>query len=165
MVQLTPMRLILIVLLAAIPSTCLSAQAKKPNVLFIAIDDLNDFVGCLGGHPQAMTPNIDALAARGTLFTNAHCQAPICGPSRASLLSGMLPSTTGIYLQIGDNAVSTSSVAASVAASEAVFLPDNIVRHQYLCSACSGRTRSYQDPVDRSDQDPHLGLTVVLIAR
>ena len=64
------------------------ADARKPNVLFIAIDDLNDWVGCLGGHPQASTPNIDRLAKRGTLFINAHCQGPNCGPSRASLLSG-----------------------------------------------------------------------------
>ena len=75
--------------------------AQRPNVLFIAIDDLNDWVGCLGGHPQAVTPTIDALAARGTLFTNAHCQGPICGPSRASLLSGKYPHTTGIYQQPG----------------------------------------------------------------
>ena len=73
--------------------------AERPNVLFIAIDDLNDWVGCLGGHPQAKTPNIDRLAKRGTLFTNAHCQAPICGPSRASLLSGRYPHSTGVYQQ------------------------------------------------------------------
>jgi arylsulfatase A-like enzyme len=71
---------------------------EKPNVLLIAIDDLNDWTGCLGGHPQAKTPHIDALAARGTLFTNAHCQAPICNPSRTSVLVGLRPSTTGIYL-------------------------------------------------------------------
>ena len=69
----------------------------KPNVLFIAIDDLNDWVGCLEGHPQVKTPNIDALAKRGVLFSNAHCQAPICNPSRVSLLTGVLPSTSGIY--------------------------------------------------------------------
>jgi choline-sulfatase len=69
----------------------------RPNVLFIAIDDLNDWVGCLNGHPQVKTPNIDRLAARGTLFANAHCQAPICNPSRTSLLMGLRPSTTGIY--------------------------------------------------------------------
>ncbi len=71
-------------------------EARK-NVLFIAIDDLNDWVGCLEGHPQAKTPNIDRLAARGVLFTNAHCQAPLCNPSRSSLLTGLRPSTTGIY--------------------------------------------------------------------
>jgi len=70
---------------------------KQPNVLFIAIDDLNDWVGCLGGHPQAQTPNMDRLAARGTVFLNAHCQSPLCNPSRASLLTGLRPTTTGIY--------------------------------------------------------------------
>lgn len=69
----------------------------KPNVLFIAIDDLNDWVGCLKGHPQVQTPNIDALAKRGTLFTNAHCQAPLCNPSRTSVMTGLRPSTTGVY--------------------------------------------------------------------
>ena len=63
------------------------AAAQRPNVLFIAIDDLNDWVGCLGGHPQVRTPNIDRLARRGVLFSNAHCQAPICNPSRVSLLT------------------------------------------------------------------------------
>ena len=71
--------------------------ADKPNILFIAIDDQNDWIGCLEGHPLAHTPNIDALAASGTLFTNAHCQSPLCNPSRTSLMLGMRPSTTGIY--------------------------------------------------------------------
>lgn len=70
---------------------------KKPNVLFMAIDDLNDWVGCLGGHPDVKTPNLDHLASRGVLFTNAHCSAPACNPSRASLMTGILPSTSGIY--------------------------------------------------------------------
>ncbi|MDY3552297.1 sulfatase [Gemmata sp. JC717] len=74
-----------------------AAGAEKPNVLFIAIDDLNDWVGPLGGHPQVKTPNIDKLAARGTTFTNAHCQAPLCNPSRTSVLTGLRPSTTGVY--------------------------------------------------------------------
>ncbi len=72
-------------------------QSSPPNVLIISIDDLNDWTGCMGGHPQAKTPNIDRLANRGTLFRNAHCQAPICTPSRASLLTGLYPSTTGLY--------------------------------------------------------------------
>ncbi|HYG77034.1 MAG TPA: sulfatase [Planctomycetota bacterium] len=75
----------------------LLCAGERPNVLFIAVDDLNDWIGCVKGHPQARTPNIDALAARGTLFTNAHCQAALCNPSRASLLTGLRPSTTGIY--------------------------------------------------------------------
>ena len=70
---------------------------QRPNVLFIAIDALNDWVGCLESHPQVKTPHIDALAERGTLFTNAHCQAPLCNPSRTSVMTGLRPSTTGIY--------------------------------------------------------------------
>ena len=72
-------------------------ESKRPNILIISIDDLNDWVGCLGGHPNAYTPNIDRLAHRGTLFANAHCQAPICTPSRASMVLGKYPSTTGMY--------------------------------------------------------------------
>lgn len=75
----------------------LAVGAKPPNVLFIAVDDLNDWVGCLGGHPQTQTPNIDRLAARGMLFTNAHCQGTMCNPSRISLLWGRRPSSSGFY--------------------------------------------------------------------
>ena len=73
------------------------AAEKKPNVLFIAIDDQNDWIGYLNGHPMVKTPHIDRLAKRGTAFTNAHCQAPLCNPSRTSLMTGLRPSTTGIY--------------------------------------------------------------------
>ena len=71
--------------------------ADKPDVLFIAIDDLNDWTGCLGGHPQASTPCLDRLVGRGTLFANAQCAAPACNPSRAALMSGLRPFTTGVY--------------------------------------------------------------------
>lgn len=71
--------------------------ADRPNVLFIPVDDLNDWVGCLGGHPDVRTPNLDALAARGVLFSRAYCSAPACNPSRASLLTGIRPSTSGVY--------------------------------------------------------------------
>jgi len=71
--------------------------AERPNILFIAIDDQNDWIGCFGGHPQVQTPNIDRLALRGTKFTNAHCQSPLCNPCRTSLMTGLRPSTTGIY--------------------------------------------------------------------
>ncbi len=82
---------------------------QKPNVLMISIDDLNDWVGCMGGHPSAITPNIDRLASQGVLFTNAHCQTALCGPSRASIMSGLRPSTTGVYGQINDKDLRESS--------------------------------------------------------
>lgn len=82
------------------------SQPKPPNILFIAADDLNDWIGPLKGHPQVKTPNLDRLAKRGVTFTNAHTQAPLCNPSRASLLSGRRPSTTGLYtLQPGVRSV------------------------------------------------------------
>lgn len=73
----------------------------RPNVVFIAVDDLNDWVGCLGGHPQAETPHIDELARRGMLFANAHCAAPACTPSRASLFTGQMPQNTGVWSNDG----------------------------------------------------------------
>lgn len=74
------------------------AEDSKPNVLFIAVDDMNDWVGCLGGYPgEVQTPNIDKLASGGMLFTNAHCPAPVCNPSRTAILTGLRPSTSGIY--------------------------------------------------------------------
>jgi arylsulfatase A-like enzyme len=105
--------------------------AAKRNVLLIVIDDLNDWVGCLGGHPQAKTPHIDRLAARGTLFANAHCQAPLCNPSRVSVLTGLRPSTTGIYgLAPGLRAVP--------AFSNQVTLPQHFAREGYQ-TACFGK--------------------------
>ncbi|GDY09107.1 MAG: iduronate-2-sulfatase [Planctomycetota bacterium] len=74
-----------------------SSTAAQPNVLFIAIDDLNHWVGHLGRNPQTKTPNIDRLAKMGVTFTKAYCTAPACNPSRASLMSGQRPSTTGCY--------------------------------------------------------------------
>ncbi len=71
--------------------------AEKPNILFIAIDDLNDWIGALGKRTDVKTPNLDRLAARGVLFTKAYCAAPACNPSRAALMSGKRPSTTGVY--------------------------------------------------------------------
>ncbi len=78
-------------------SPLLAAKSDKPNVLLIAVDDLNDWIGVLGGHPQAQTPGIDHLASKGVLFDNAHCQSPVCNPSRASLMTSLYPSTSGIY--------------------------------------------------------------------
>ncbi|MCB2213332.1 sulfatase [bacterium] len=77
----------------------LSAQPLPytPNVLLILTEDMNDWIGVLGGHPQALTPNLDAFANSGVLFTNAHCSAPLCNASRTSMFTGLMPSTTGVY--------------------------------------------------------------------
>lgn len=89
-------------LVASILSSAVQVQGEPvgttpPNVLFFAIDDLNDWVKCFDGHPQVKTPNIDRLARRGVLFSNAHCQAPICMPSRTSLLTSTYPWQNGVY--------------------------------------------------------------------
>lgn len=83
---------------ALLLSTPIAAQDSEPyDVLFIAIDDLNDWVGFLGGHPQTITPNIDRLAARGMAFLNAQSPSALCHPVRTALLTGLRPSTSGIY--------------------------------------------------------------------
>ena len=87
-------------LACALPSAGQSAfegRGYKPNVLFIAIDDLNDWIEPLGGHPQAKTPNLNRLAEKGVVFTSAYCPAPACLPSRAALMSGKAPYESGIY--------------------------------------------------------------------
>ena len=86
--------------LALLPAQLLGDE--RPNVLFIAVDDLNHWVGHLHRNEQTKTPNIDALAKRGVSFANAYCAAPACNPSRAALMSGLLPSTSAVYLNSDD---------------------------------------------------------------
>ena len=101
-----------------------AADTAKPNVLLIAIDDLNDWIGCMGGHPQAKTPNIDRLAARGVLFNNAHCQSPVCNPSRASMMTSLYPATTGIYFLNPD-------LSKSPLAKKNTLMPQRFVQKGY----------------------------------
>jgi arylsulfatase A-like enzyme len=82
--------------LTALLLVSVAEAADRPNVLFIAIDDLRDWVGFLGDK-QAKTPNLDKLAARGVVFTRSYCAAPVCNPSRAALLTGVRPSSSGVY--------------------------------------------------------------------
>lgn len=93
-----PMMKPLAILTAFALSLAASLQAAAPpNFLIIAIDDLNDYVGCLGGHPNASTPHLDRLARQGVLFTRAYCNSPVCNPSRAAIWTGLRPTTTGIH--------------------------------------------------------------------
>lgn len=117
-------------LLVASLSSCAAeekTQTQKPNVLMICVDDLNDWIGCMNGHPNSITPNMDKLASKGVLFTNAHCQAPICGPSRASIMSGLRPSTTGIYGQISDENIRNAGEVTK----DIVFLPEYFKNNGY----------------------------------
>ena len=76
-------------------STC--DGAEHPNVVMISIDDLNDWTGFLGGHPDVSTPNMDELAERGRNFSNSHCAVPVCSSSRVSVMSGVAATTHGSY--------------------------------------------------------------------
>jgi arylsulfatase A-like enzyme len=96
---------------------------QKPNILYITFDDLNDWVGCLGGHPQIRTPNIDRLAERGVLFTNAHCVVPACSGSRAANWSGLSPVHTGVY---------GNGQKIEKEKPDAVFLPQDLADQGYV---------------------------------
>lgn len=98
--------------------------ADRPNVLLLSIDDLNDWTSCLGGHPQAKTPNIDRLAGYGTLFTRAYCQSPVCNPSRASLLTGRHPHSSGVYFLSPD-------LKKAPALADLDTLPERFAKHGY----------------------------------
>jgi arylsulfatase A-like enzyme len=90
------MRTVVLILLASV-HLLHAAATNRSNVLFIAVDDLNHWIGHLGRNPQVKTPNIDRLARKGVTFTRAYCAAPVCNPSRTAIMSGMRPSTTSVY--------------------------------------------------------------------
>ena len=102
-------------------------EPKKQNVLMIIVDDLNDWVGAMGGHPDTRTPNMDRLASQGTLFMNAHATAAICGPSRASVMTGLRPSTSGIYGQLSDKDIKKASAATE----NITFMSEYFSQHGY----------------------------------
>lgn len=141
------MQKFLLAVLLACTALRLGAAEVRPNVLMIVVDDLNDWIGCLSGpQPHAITPHIDALAARGTLFANAHTQAPLCNPSRTSVLSGLRPSTTGVYgLAPGARQVPMLK--------DWVMLPQYFAQHGYF-TACFGKV--WHDgavkPTDRAQE-------------
>ncbi|MGB7329464.1 MAG: PVC-type heme-binding CxxCH protein [Rubripirellula sp.] len=113
-------------------STIKRNYGDKPNILFIAIDDLNDHVGYLSGYPGVITPNFDRLAAMGTAFTNAHCAAPICNPSRTSIMFGVRPSTSGVY-------TNAEQYRNSPALANAQTLPEYLRKHQGYSATGAGK--------------------------
>jgi arylsulfatase A-like enzyme len=123
----------------------LAAAGRKPDILFIAVDDLNDWISPMGGHPQTLTPNFERLAARGILFSNAHCIAPSCGPSRAALMSGIAPWESGLY----DNGQPLRKVMPEI-----TLMPRHFANHGYH-AAGSGKILHYViDPQSWDDYFP-----------
>ncbi len=107
--------------------------ADRPKVLFIAVDDLNDWISPLGGHPQTKTPHFERLAKQSMLFTNAYCAAPSCNPSRTAIFTGIPPHRSGLY----DNRQKMREVLP-----DAELLPKYFSRHGYW-SAGSGKLLHY----------------------
>ena len=111
-------------------------KQKKPNILFIAIDDLNDWTDMLEGNAQARTPHMDTLASKGIVFTNAHCAAPCCGPSRSAIMSGIRPSTSGNY-------INKNSLTHNQILNNAVLLPEFFQQHGYYVSGAGKLFHGY----------------------
>ena len=131
-------------LFASLAGAC-AAEAERPNVLFIAIDDLNDWVGCLEGHPQALTPNLDRLARTAVLFTEAHCAAPACSPSRTAVFTGRSPHRSGLY----DNSQHMRAVMP-----DAEILPKVFSRHGYHAAGAGKLLHFFIDPQSWDDYFP-----------
>lgn len=121
---LLPLAPLLAWLFTAIPTVNAEQQSSgktsesRPDVVFIIVDDLNDYLGCLDGHPDAISPNIDALAGSGMLFTQAYCNSPQCRPSRTSLNHGIYAFHTGTYF----NAKSDQETAATTPTMQQFFM-------------------------------------------
>ena len=144
-----------------------AGDAKKPNVLFLISDDLNNSLGCYG-HPQAKTPNIDKLAARGVRFERAYCTFPLCGPSRNSMLTGLYPNSSGILAnaQIFRQTI-PSHVSLSQAFRQQGWFSGRIGKLYHYNVPKSIGTDGHDDPaswelelnpagVDRLEEEPHI---------
>jgi arylsulfatase A-like enzyme len=126
------MRLFALLAVGLAFSATAGAEANSPdtpNVLFIAVDDLNDWTNCMGGRKGVHTPNLDRLAARGVLFTNAHCAAPACNPSRVAIMTGVAPASSGVYNN-GQEWRQSPRLA------EAVTLPEHFRAAGYTAFGC-----------------------------
>jgi iduronate 2-sulfatase len=144
-----------------------AADVKRPNVLFIISDDLNNFLGCYGD-PRARTPHIDRLAARGVRFDRAYCAFPLCGPSRNSLLTGLYPNSTGILAnaQIFRQTIPAQQSMPQVFRNAGYFVARIGKLYHYNVPRSVG-TNGHDDPgswemelnpagVDRLEEEPHI---------
>jgi arylsulfatase A-like enzyme len=129
--QCSAVLLVIVILMTA--SVVPAKLSQRPNVLFIAVDDLNDWTSFLGGHPQVRTPNMDRLAQSGMLFTNAHCAAPACNPSRTAIMTGLAPNKSGLY----SNRQKMREILPN-----AVILPKYFINHGYWAGG-SGKLLHY----------------------
>jgi arylsulfatase A-like enzyme len=127
---------------ASTPPPAAAQAGQRVNVLMISIDDLNDWVGCLGGHLQARTPNIDRLAREAMLFTNAHSPAPSCNPCRTAVLTGVAPWRSGVY---------NNGPKWREALPDVVTLPAHFRNHGYTCRGAGKFFHHYQNDVDGWD--------------
>lgn len=125
-------------------------QNKRPNILFIGVDDLNDWIGSFGGHPDAITPNLDRLLQRGVKFNNAQCAAPICNPSRTALFTGLRPSTTGVY-------GNSQPFRFNEKSKDAVTIPQHFHQHgYYTCGSGKMYHGAFPDPFGWDEYYPGL---------
>jgi arylsulfatase A-like enzyme len=139
---------------AAFDRNTRAAEARlpgRPNVLFIAIDDLRDWVGYLHKHPQVKTPNLDRLAGRGLHFTRSYCASPVCNPSRTALLSGLRASTSGVY----ENSIDWRKVVPDSATTLPLHFKNS---GYYVCGAGKIYHDSYRRPSDWDDYLPQSGV-------
>jgi arylsulfatase A-like enzyme len=135
------------------PLLAAPAPAPKPNVLFIISDDLCCWLGCYGD-PQARTPNLDRLAARGAIFKNALCAAPLCNPSRTSLVTGMRPSETGVY---------KNNILWAEAVPNAMSIPLHFKNNGYYVSG-AGKITHLASSVRKSDWNDFDSVKVNKVA-
>lgn len=143
------------ILFSALCLGAAAAERDRPNIVMIAIDDMNDWIGALGG--PAITPHIDRLAAEGVLFNNAHCVVPACNPSRVAIMTGLRPETTGQYENAGNFRDRPRSA-------EALTLPQLLQRHGYTTAAAgkvfhhsrgkAAEPRPLSDPLSWTEQHP-----------
>jgi len=147
------MRLNLIILILVFFAGNLHAQTeqKKPNILFIAVDDMADWAGYLN-HPNALTPNMDRLAKQGIVFSNAQCTSPICGPSRAAIMTGMRPETTKIYSNKGDYLNYVPN---------AISLPEYFKKNGYYTAGAGKLIHPYNNVVPKAFNEFGPGVGIV----